>query len=352
MRAAVAVASGSYARLASLRVRIDGYALSALDLPVSDEFTRLTTVVQLRGGGELGLGEDPTYAPPDQFAFQAAGPVLPLAGDWTLESFSAHLAQLDLFPAGPHHADFVNFRRWAFESAALDLALRQAGMSLATALGRTPRPVSFVVSPGPEDSAEPVHARLELYPGLRLKLMPTLDWDQRLVDELAATGAVDVVDLKGQYEPDVPVAVPPDAALYRRVLGAFGAAWIEDPGVTPATEPLLRAHRDRITWDAPIRSAADIARLMPRMVNMKPSRFGSVHALLDAYDLCERAGIGMYGGGQFELGPGRGQIQLLASLFHPDAPNDVAPTGFNEPVLRPGLPSSPLPAPAARAGFR
>ena len=28
-------------------------------------------------------------------------------------------------------------------------------------------------------------------------------------------------------------------------------------------------------------------------------------------------GIALYGGGQFELGPGRGHIQYLASLFHP-----------------------------------
>ena len=38
--------------------------------------------------------------------------------------------------------------------------------------------------------------------------------------------------------------------------------------------------------------------------------------LFDFYDACEREGIGLYGGGQFELGPGRDQIQLLASLFH------------------------------------
>jgi hypothetical protein len=184
--------------------------------------------------------------------------------------------------------------------------------------------------------------------------MPAAGWDDSLVDQLAATGAVDVVDLKGQYDEDVPVAVPADPALYRRVLRAFPAAWIEDPGLTPATEALLRPHRHRITWDAPIRSAADIARLMPRprMINIKPSRFGSIRALLDAYDLCARAGIGTYGGGQFELGPGRAQIQLLAVLFHPEAPNDVAPAAFNEPVLRSGLPTSPLPPPAARAGFR
>ena len=57
----------------------------------------------------------------------------------------------------------------------------------------------------------------------------------------------------------------------------------------------------------------------------------------------------MYGGGQFELGPGRGQIQYLASLFHPDGPNDVAPKGYNAPEPASGLETSPLP-PGYRAG--
>ena len=38
----------------------------------------------------------------------------------------------------------------------------------------------------------------------------------------------------------------------------------------------------------------------------------------------------MYGGGMGELGVGRGQIELLASLFHADAPNDVAPSAYNQ----------------------
>jgi hypothetical protein len=71
-------------------------------------------------------------------------------------------------------------------------------------------------------------------------------------------------------------------------------------------------------WDVPIRCRHDIAALpvRPRMISMKPSRFGTVKALLDTYDYCARAGIGTYGGGQFEVGPGRPQIQLLASIFH------------------------------------
>src|SRR5271167_3426289 len=88
------------------------------------------------------------------------------------------------------------------------------------------------------------------------------------------------------------------------------------------------------------------------MVNIKPSRLGPVQNLLEAFEYCAANGIGNYGGGQFELGVGRGQIQYLASLFHADAPNDVAPAPFNQSELPPGLPSSPLaPAPSA-IGFR
>ena len=135
---------------------------------------------------------------------------------------------------------------------------------------------------------------------------------------------------------------------------AFPEAWIEDPALTPETEPVLAPHSARFSWDAPIHSIADIQSLPypPRMVNIKPSRLGGLRSLLDAYDFCAAEGIGNYGGGQFELGVGRGHIQYLASLFHPDAPNDVAPAGFNLANPGPGLPSSPLePAPAG-VGFR
>ena len=54
--------------------------------------------------------------------------------------------------------------------------------------------------------------------------------------------------------------------------------------------------------------------------------------------------MGAYGGGQYELGVGRGQIQYLAALFHPDAPNDIAPAGYDALDPEPGLPASPLDA--------
>jgi hypothetical protein len=289
------------------------------------------------------VGEDTTYTEEEQLAFQHAGPVLELAGTHTIDSFSARLEDMD------------SHRRWGFESAALDLALRQAGGSLAHTLGREPRPVTFVISLrlGDPPSIEPVRKRLELYPWMRFKLDPTSSWNDELVSELASTGAVDSVDLKGAYKGTI-VDQPPDPALYRRVAEGLPEAWIEDPALTPETEPVLAPHRERITWDAPIHSVADIEALPfpPRTINIKPSRFGSIEALFDTYDYLAERGIGAYGGGQFELGPGRGQIQYLASLFHPDAPNDVAPSAYNETEPRPGLPESPLEPSISPAGFR
>ena len=58
----------------------------------------------------------------------------------------------------------------------------------------------------------------------------------------------------------------------------------------------------------------------------------------------------MYSGGMGELGVGRGQAQLLASMFHPDTPNDLAPVGYNQNDPPVGLPDSPL-EPAAVTGF-
>src|SRR3954471_23338676 len=117
----------TYDLVADLPLVVDGYVLDGLSRQVSRGFERVTTVIRLHGRGEEGAGEDVTYEADDQRAQQELGPVLELAGEWTFDGFSRHLAELDLFPARPAARDvFRNYRRWGFESAALDLALRQA----------------------------------------------------------------------------------------------------------------------------------------------------------------------------------------------------------------------------------
>jgi hypothetical protein len=351
----------TYDAVRDLPVEIDSYELEAREARASPEFVRKTTVVHLHGGGHEGIGEDVTYSSEDQEALQTEGPTLPLAGSHTLDSFSQLLDRLALFPSGPGMDAFLDYRRWAYESAALDLALRQSGVPLHEAVRREPKPVTFVCSTrlssfgddDPHSTTEPVRRRLDKYPTLRFKLDPENDWDHKLIAELAEVANVDILDLKGHYR-GTPVDVDTDPELYRAVAEAFPGAYLEDPDLNDETRAVLEPHADRITWDAPLHSLGDSEALerRPGTINSKPSRFGSLGELFAVYEYCEREGISIYGGGQGELGPGRGQIQYLASLFHPDTPNDIAPSGYNDPAVPDGLPSSPLdPAPSA-TGFR
>jgi len=350
--------------LADLPVAVDSYALEGLRADVSSGFERNTTVIRLRGSGHEGVGEDVTYDTIDHTIQQQAGSVHDLSGAHTLAGLCALVDSLDLFPQAPQRDVSRLYRRWAFHSAALDLALAQVGRPLHAVLEREPRPLTFVVSLrlGEPPSMAPIARLLERCPTLRFKLDATSSWTPELIAELVASGAVDSVDFKSFYS-GTPVDQAPDPVLYERVAAAFPAAWLEDPDVTtPATAAALTDHHDRITWDAPIHGIADIEALPfpPRMVNIKPSRIGGLQKLCDMYDYCAERAIGAYGGGQFELGPGRGQAQYLASLFHPDTPNDLAPSVYNEsgPASGPeaggraGLPASPLPPAPAAVGFR
>ena len=343
--------------LADLPLQVDGYELEGLRANVSSGFERLSTVIHLRGGGSEGVGEDVVYDAEDQVALQEAGAVLDLAGAYTLGEFCDRIDGLDTFPVEPQRGEVSRlYRRWTFHSAGLDLALRQAGVPLHEALKREARPLTFVVSLrlGEPPSLDPVTSRLRNYPTLRFKLDATSSWTPELIAALVATGAVDSIDFKALYHGTI-VDQAPDPILYRRVLEAFPQAWIEDPDVvTEGTAQALIEDHKRITWDAPIHSIDDIETLpfTPRMVNIKPSRIGGLKRLCDTYDYCVDRGIGAYGGGQFELGPGRGQAQYLASLFHPDTPNDLAPVGFHDSNPAPGLQSSPMPPTPSETGFR
>jgi hypothetical protein len=343
-----------YDSVADLDLEVDGYDLSGRERDTSSGFTRATTVVTLHGGGERGRGEDVTYENEAHDALQASPDRFDLAGEYTLAEFSEHLAGIDFFDGEPGQAVFRNYRRWAFESAALDLALCQADTNLADRLGRTYDAVRFVVSTRLEEppTGDRVLDWLDRDPDLEFKLDPTSDWTAEVIDRLAETGAVRILDLKGQYH-GTSVDQPADPELYERVIAGFPDALLEDPELNGETRPLFAGEEERVTWDYPIRDVGTVEDLPwePAWLNVKPSRFGSVRALFETIDHCRDRGIRMFGGGQFELDVGREHLHALASLFYPESPNDVAPAGYNVPDPDDDLPPSPLSPPADPRGL-
>jgi hypothetical protein len=323
--------------LSGLEVRIDDWSVQRRELTVSPEFTRVTTTVVLHCGDETGQGEDVTYTASDHDDFPAGEM---LAGTWSLHDYSRRLDELELWENEPEMEASRDYRRWAFESAALDLALRQCDTSFAEAVGRAYSPVRFVAS-----TRADVAGYREHDPDLEFKLDAEEEWDDALLSNLAATGRVRVVDFKAYYR-GTSVDLAPDPALYRRVKEALPEAVLEDAWLEDGCREALEGAEGRLSFDAPIHSWQDVRKLPlePRWLNIKPSRFGTVARLLECIEECEERGIHMYGGGQFELGPGRRQIQKLASVFYPDGPNDVAPSEYNEGPARAGLTRSPLPA--------
>jgi hypothetical protein len=314
--------------VAGLEVRVDDYALQRLESKTPSGWTRVTTTVVVHGDDVTGEGEDVTYDPE---LHDSVADDLMFAGTWSLEDLSHHLEEFDVLAEG--------HRRWGFESALFDLALRQNGLGLGEAFGRAERPVRFVVS----TRADPGRW-LEFSPDLEFKLDAETDWDRPLLRRLRALDRVRVVDLKAYYR-GTSVDLAPDPELYRAIVEELPDVIVEDAWLEDGLQEALAGAEDRLSFDAPVHSLADLdgLPLAPRWLNIKPSRFGTVRELLGTIEACEQRGIRMYGGGQYELGPGRPQIQRLASVFYPEGPNDVAPSAYNEGEPRAGLPQSPLP---------
>ena len=169
--------------------------------------------------------------------------------------FSRHLEAQPL-PESERRAS-LDYRRWAFESAALDLALRQAGRSLGDAVGRDPRPVTFVASGGLGDP--PTTARLRAFLastpvfGSSSTLAPTgrtpsspsfgARWSTR------STSRASTAARSSTTRPTPPLSAR-DRGVPGRVARGPGAHGRDDAGP--------RAPGGQVTWDAPIHAVEDI----------------------------------------------------------------------------------------------
>ncbi|MCA8943099.1 MAG: hypothetical protein KDB80_11105, partial [Planctomycetes bacterium] len=191
-----------WARIAELPLRVDEISLAPLDLLTSSGWTRRSTVVRIRGDGLEGRGEDVCYEADDQRAFRRVRDLSALVGGGTFVAFLERLDGIDPFPKPPSRQENRSYRRWAFESAALDLALRQSERSLAQLLERDVARVEFVASLGlgsPATTA-PLEAWLARVPSLRFKIDFAEDWNEGTIRDLARLGSrIAVVDFKAHY---------------------------------------------------------------------------------------------------------------------------------------------------------
>ena len=112
-----------WTQLRTLPLLIESYEFERLSATLANDFRRVTTKVQLGGNGTEGVGEDVSPFEDEAETLHETTPELPLAGEWTLESLCDRVAELELWPVEPRWNMARRWRRWAFESAALDLAL-------------------------------------------------------------------------------------------------------------------------------------------------------------------------------------------------------------------------------------
>jgi hypothetical protein len=298
-------------RLSALHVAIDDLRVERGTVPVADYYAeaRPSGIAVLRGRGVAGYGECVAWTPTEQAEFAAACDRLELPSDPTVGTLSGFLTQeLD----DPYH-------RAAVEGAAIDLALRQADTNPFALAGAPARPVAFCRSLGNTD--EPLAAIAEVLardPRARIKIdVPAEGWPAPTWEALAATRRIVVLDFKRGADPD----------QVRLAHAAIPEAWLEDPPEEAVTLDPRGEWRERVALDGYVLAAVDLddPEIPPAAINVKAPRLGGWLEALRCLEECRHRGLHAYVGGMFEVGPGRLQSRVLASLFTADAWNDVAP---------------------------
>lgn len=327
-----------FKKISELKLDISEIKTKSQSINISENQERKTTTIVLKGKNKTGKGEDVIYDVDLHFYPNLSRK---LKGKYSLKKFSELISKIKLFPEDKQ-PDVLqkNYRKWALESAGLDLALRQNKKHLPNLLNKQYSPLRFVVSPSMEKTnIDKLRDLIEKIPGIEFKLDVKPDWNEKTIKEIAELKRVKIVDFKSHYKN---LGMDPSFELYKKVAKGIPDAILEDPVINEKTRDAFKGSEHRVTWDKPIISLKTVKNLPIEIkyLNIKPSRFGSIKSLFEVIEYCLKENIQMYAGGQFELDIGRGQAQLIASMFYPKTPNDIAPLPYI--YEEKNLPQSPL----------
>lgn len=310
------------AAVGALPIAVDHVQCTIADLPVPSypDGMRPSATVTLGGARQRGSGEHVLWTRAEHVRFREHVVEVTPRGDWLFGAWAAEVARRIPWAHG----------RAALEAAGLDLALRQGDTNLFRLARVNPQPVRYVVSFGRRrDPAAEVRSWQQKESRLQFKIDVDPRWTDDTYSQLASLGAVAVLDFKGTGA----------ATDHERAHRYLPMSLIEDPA--PQVAPWSEGFRRVVSFDGPIARAADIERLpvQPAAVNVKPARMGGVLEALRCVSVCAARGIRVYFGGMFEVSVGRPQLWILAALFAPQGPNDIAPiaTGSGTVALAPHL---------------
>lgn len=311
--------------LARLEVRVDSAEVERSAVPLADYpgGPRPSSIVRLSGEGHLGFGENVAFYEQEHERFAAH------VAAWARRNAGARLLHVGSAVLG----EGTPYERAALEAALIDLALCQARLSLSALTGVETAQLRFVVSlaASPDPSAAVQHLRRQGFTGdLKIDVDPA--WSPAILAAMANDPSVAVFDFKGRG--DAALA----AALY-----TSSTALLEDPPLGFDPPPLALP---RISRDASVADARSVAALSARgeSVNLKAPRMGGPLEVLRGLELGRstrrtevQAQALAYLGGMFEVGVGRSQARLLAALYCPSGPNDLALNGAEPRANPPAL---------------
>ena len=296
-------------RLAALPVHMEKARvdIEAIELPAYPDGPRPTSTVILTGDGQVGSGENVAWTEEDHHLFRTEVRDRLPATRGTIGSFSQQLQTSFTDP----------YKTSALESAAIDLALRQARTNLEEIAEASYQDVRYVRSfAAAEDPLPELVSHSQQAPSVEVKLDVHPAWETATLAALADLRTIAVLDFKHRGT----------QAQQMAVAQALRDPWLEDPGI-PGHRP-NRALAERFSLDAALTSDNPeqlLAKLNPGAANLKAPRMGGILALLGAADFCAAHKKPFYLGGMFEVSIGRTQARELASLLTPQGPNDLAP---------------------------